>query len=187
MSRPSPKATVYFTSPENGGPIRIGCCSIPVGSRIKVLNTLLPEPLAVLGTISGYKVREAMILLRLRRQRVRGDWFRPTLELWKLIGEAAETGDLAGMPPEPNPWPTVAQSLQGLAALGCGIDAVTSLLGVRAKLGRCPQSWGDGYRSPASLQALHLGISSGWLSLERDFGHLANRLLGAAPAPEPVP
>ena len=160
---------VYFVSPENGGPIRIGCSSNPVGDRIRSMNALMPERLAILGTITGYRVREAMLLLRFRRQRVRGDWFRPSLDLWKLIGEAADTGNLADLPPEPDQRPDLDQSVRALADLGFSIGEVTNLLGLRAKPGRQPGSWGCANGSPAELQALHLGLASGWLSVARDF------------------
>jgi hypothetical protein len=60
--------------------IKIGVSAHPA-NRVLNLTTCVPEPLTVIGVITGERNREQAIHRRFAHLRLRGEWFRATPEL----------------------------------------------------------------------------------------------------------
>lgn len=87
-------AWVYFIQAGQDGPIKIGV-SDSVFDRLKALQTGNPEPLRLIAAVIGDTQDELALHRRFRRQRLIGEWFRPSKKLleyanrWQL-GPAAK-------------------------------------------------------------------------------------------------
>lgn len=88
---------VYFLQPVDGGPIKIGCSASPEG-RLKQLTQWSPYPLQMLVKVPAGKVAEVYLHRRFAADLVHGEWFRPSIELMKLILTARSTGTIEGAP-----------------------------------------------------------------------------------------
>ncbi len=77
---------VYFIQGETGGPIKIGY-SDDVAKRLKGLQTGHPDNLKVLFTYPGSQEDEKEMHLKFEAIRLRGEWFRPTDEIFSAIEE----------------------------------------------------------------------------------------------------
>lgn len=79
---------VYFIESGPGGPIKIGVSSC-VGTRMYDMQISNPDKLACLLTISGGGHLELMFHNVLRESRIRGEWFRRSVELDVFIALAS--------------------------------------------------------------------------------------------------
>ena len=75
--------SIYFVQSGNGA-IKIGC-TIDMGLRLIELQGNNPELLTVLKTVSGTPLEETAIHRKFKRDRIRGEWFKPSLELLRFI------------------------------------------------------------------------------------------------------
>lgn len=78
---------IYFIQPENGGLIKIGYTSKEPESRLRELQTGCHEKLIILATEEGSEVDESNLHLQFKSLRVRGEWFRPSVELLTRIAD----------------------------------------------------------------------------------------------------
>lgn len=67
------------------GPIKIGITH-DVAARLRTLQVGSPYELTLLATVDGTVADEAALHLRLARDRMRGEWFRPTPEVIAVVG-----------------------------------------------------------------------------------------------------
>lgn len=81
---------IYFLRAGTSGPIKIGT-SVNVDSRIATLQTGCPDELRLIARIRGGSGVERMLHQKFDRDRIRGEWFKPSSELVELIKEL--TGD----------------------------------------------------------------------------------------------
>lgn len=88
-----PIAQVYFAQAGEGGPIKIGT-SEQVERRIRSLQSSIPQPLRLLGTVLGGHARERELHRQFEALRIQGEWFRPEAPLLDFIGAVA--GQAAG-------------------------------------------------------------------------------------------
>ncbi len=72
--------SVYLVESGPGGPIKIGVSSC-IGQRLADLQVSNPDKLSCLLTISGGTNVELMLHSVLRESRIRGEWFRRSIEL----------------------------------------------------------------------------------------------------------
>lgn len=155
---------VYFMMPEDGGPIRIGCTGNAASNRLKVIQSTCHEKLAILAMIPGYRVRESMLHIKFRDNRLHGEWFRPTAALWRIIEEAQLTGDVAALPEEPDRYSKIVDIFPRLRAIGlCDISIAKMLSLTNWKSVR---AWRAYTVAPPKADALFLGITSGFLSFD---------------------
>ena len=75
---------IYFIQSGENGPIKIGITR-DVEARLKALQTAHPETLKLLGVRGGDTQDEASWHRRFHRQRLRGEWFRPSTRLLRAI------------------------------------------------------------------------------------------------------
>jgi hypothetical protein len=73
--RPRRYSEVYFIQAKTGGPIKIGYTHNVI-ARLDGLQVGNPEELRIVATVPGGAKEEAAIHRRLRRYRIRGEWFR---------------------------------------------------------------------------------------------------------------
>jgi hypothetical protein len=92
--------TLYFAQPTNGGPIKVGHTGRDVSKRMVVLGAWIPGGVEVIATIPGGPEREEALKWVLRPYRLQGEWVRSCADVWRVIIEAVETGDLAWLPSE---------------------------------------------------------------------------------------
>lgn len=78
---------VYFIESGEGGPIKIGVSSC-VGQRMYDMQISNPEKLSCLLTVSGGVPLELMLHKVLHGSRIRGEWFRRSIELDVFIALA---------------------------------------------------------------------------------------------------
>jgi hypothetical protein len=79
---------VYFIQAGDEGPIKIGISGSPVG-RVSALQVSVAEKLRLLAHIPGGRPCEMALHKFYRRERIRGEWFRPSLRLAAFIAEIA--------------------------------------------------------------------------------------------------
>lgn len=72
--------SIYLVQAGEGGPVKIGV-STDVPSRIRSLQTGIPQPLILLATFPGCRSKERRLHERLARYRIRGEWFSPAPEV----------------------------------------------------------------------------------------------------------
>ncbi len=77
---------VYFIQGETGGPIKIGY-SDDVLKRLKGLQTGHPDNLRILFTFPGNPEDEKAMHETLNAHRLRGEWFKPSTEVFSAIEE----------------------------------------------------------------------------------------------------
>lgn len=80
----NPFGTIYFIAPA-GGPIKIGFTVVEPECRLAELQIGSPVPLELVGSRPGYRSDEQWLHGRFTDQRMHGEWFRPTQELWVEI------------------------------------------------------------------------------------------------------
>jgi hypothetical protein len=81
---------VYFVQSGSGGPIKIGKTSGKPGNRLTGLRCGSAEELQLLGVIQDApEILEKELHKRFSTLRVRGEWFRPDVELLHFIAEHA--------------------------------------------------------------------------------------------------
>lgn len=90
---------VYFAQPENGGQIKIGTSS-NVKMRMQSLSTWVPGGIQLITDIPGGRVRESALKAIFSPWVVKGEWFQSCVEIWSVIIEAAQKGDLPWLPEE---------------------------------------------------------------------------------------
>ena len=84
---------VYFMQPTGGGPIKIGI-SCDVRARLTTLRSFSPRGLELLAVIPGSAFREQLLMLHLDEFRMEGEWFQSRPEVWRVVIEAIDQGDL---------------------------------------------------------------------------------------------
>ena len=85
--RRSDPTTVYFIQQGDGGPIKVGVACDPT-RRLAELQTGCPDKLRLLATRPGGIQEEHRLHAQFAQSRIRGEWFRPSVELIALIGES---------------------------------------------------------------------------------------------------
>lgn len=90
------KTFVYFVQPVNGGPVKIGVSKHPQ-SRLSSLMSWSPFRLRLLATAPGDEVSEGQLHHRFAKDRLHGEWFRPSPDLMALVEETAQTGRIEGL------------------------------------------------------------------------------------------
>jgi hypothetical protein len=75
---------VYFIQAGESGPIKIGFSSDPK-MRFGALQTAHHETLRLVATMPGTESDEAKMHKRFKKSRIRGEWFRPSHYLMRLI------------------------------------------------------------------------------------------------------
>jgi len=83
-------SSVYFIQRGETGPIKIGV-STNVAGRLRTLEARFSEPLVLLGTLPGGADLEQALHARFRDQRIEGEWFRPSPELFRLACGVSRT------------------------------------------------------------------------------------------------
>lgn len=87
------KMAVYFVQPESGGPIKIGIAR-NVARRVASMQIGNHERLLVLATMPGGAAQERDLHAMFSKERMHGEWFRPSARLSAYI---------AALTPSPNP------------------------------------------------------------------------------------
>ncbi len=81
---------VYFVQSEGpGGPIKIGYAQCPI-QRLSNLRTSSAYELELLGVLPGEKFLEQEVHNRFRKDSIRGEWFKDSVELRKFIELVSE-------------------------------------------------------------------------------------------------
>lgn len=75
---------VYFIERRLDGAIKIGTSTNPAG-RLSELQVGCPERLGFLAIVPGDALLERLILEVFSPDRIRGEWFEPSRELWDFI------------------------------------------------------------------------------------------------------
>jgi hypothetical protein len=83
--KPQRPKLVYFIQSASG-PIKIGVAIDP-RDRMRLIQSVHHEPLTLLGTAAGGRIREATLHAEFSRYRIRGEWFEPTPLLLARIAE----------------------------------------------------------------------------------------------------
>jgi hypothetical protein len=87
-----PGAGVYFV--QSGNAVKIGM-SGDISKRLRVLRTMSPLPLELLGVIPGGRNEEAALHREWAAQRLHGEWFQATPELLGRIAGLTTAARLA--------------------------------------------------------------------------------------------
>lgn len=82
---------IYFVSPVNGGPIRIGHSRLPL-ERLRALQVYSPVPLEIVATMQGDHFLEQWLHDHFRDDKLHGEWLRLTFHLSEVV-EAARRGN----------------------------------------------------------------------------------------------
>lgn len=88
IERPTSTSCVYFIADEDGF-IKIGFAK-SVASRLAALQTASRQELTLLAAIPGSMSDEAALHRKFTSDHVRGEWFRPSIELRNYIQEALQ-------------------------------------------------------------------------------------------------
>lgn len=88
-----PPQRVYFIQRGDDGPIKIGV-SRNVASRLSGLQVSTPEPLKILATADGGRDEEQTMHLLFKKDRLSGEWFRPSARLMSFVAAVAKRGTL---------------------------------------------------------------------------------------------
>ena len=72
---------VYFIQEKNNGPIKIGFTSKSANNRLSALQTGSSADLEIVYTIEAEASYERYIHRVLKRERIRGEWFKP----WSVL------------------------------------------------------------------------------------------------------
>ena len=76
---------IYFIQCGTNGPIKIGYTDNDVQARMAQLQTGCPYELRLLWVYNGEDYTEAQVHSELSHERVRGEWFHPTREVFGFI------------------------------------------------------------------------------------------------------
>ena len=76
---------IYFAQQETGGPIKIGFTSKDPVERLRELNTGNHEALVLLRAEPGGQESEKRLHKQFSHHRLRGEWFKPGMDLMKRI------------------------------------------------------------------------------------------------------
>lgn len=82
---------VYFMQPIGGGPIRIGFSSRP-GVRLSHLTSFSPVKLEIITKFPADQYVEAWLHDHFRDDRLHGEWFKPSFQLFEIIEGVKRTG-----------------------------------------------------------------------------------------------
>lgn len=82
---------VYFIRATESGRIKIGIAKDPT-RRLMTLQIGCPEPLILLGAVEGGRRMEMRLHADLHHDRIRGEWFRDTDHVIRVIGDALGWG-----------------------------------------------------------------------------------------------
>jgi len=88
-----PFEIVYFIQSGKDGPIKIGITRFSVSDRIATMQTGNPYKLRLIGVIKGNLEKESEIQRRFRKDRIRGEWFRPSIELMNYLKNKGDRYD----------------------------------------------------------------------------------------------
>jgi excisionase family DNA binding protein len=87
---------VYFIEQvhDNGvNPIKIGFSNGGLSGRLAALRSASPYPLRVLGYMKGSREDEQRLHKRFRRDKLHGEWFKPSKNLKNLLSSPEVTKD----------------------------------------------------------------------------------------------
>jgi hypothetical protein len=84
---------VYFLQAGDDGPIKIGHTTRPVQDRIDKLQVGNAYELRLIGTIEAHAPYERVLHRKFKHIRMRGEWYRPEVELLQLIQALASQTD----------------------------------------------------------------------------------------------
>lgn len=76
---------VYFVEMGKDGPIKIGFCGGAFIGRARALQTFSPYDLYLLGHLPGGPDLEAELHREFSRDRLRGEWFKPSASVRRLV------------------------------------------------------------------------------------------------------
>ena len=76
---------IYFVRVGKSGPIKIGYSENNIESRIKDLQIGSPEALILMGVMEGDKAKEREMHEKFKDLHIRGEWFRPGVDLRQFI------------------------------------------------------------------------------------------------------
>ena len=99
---------VYFLQSLAGGPIKIGCSATDPEQRLRGLQIGSATPFVCIGLTWGEEDLERKLHRRFDKERIRGEWFRPTPELLKYIESLGEGTKAASAVPAPSSEPAPA-------------------------------------------------------------------------------
>lgn len=91
---------IYFIQCGKNGPIKIGKTSNGIEERMAQLQTGCPYELRLLCVFTDVDYKESEIHKRFRHERVRGEWYRPSIRLFKFMAFFANPhigGELPGL------------------------------------------------------------------------------------------
>ena len=104
---------VYFATKPGRDAIKIGV-SIDPAFRCSTAGWRL------IAQIPGCVSRERAVQWFLRKHRVDGEWFRSAPDVWRVVLEALDTGDLSWLPPSPDMSWDAGRSFNGEVAAEYG-------------------------------------------------------------------
>lgn len=113
---------VYFIQCGENGPIKIGV-AVNVQRRMSALQGGNPIPLTLIGSVVAVRGTEAAFHQTLRAYRIRGEWFRPVLEVRDMIARALN-GEL--------PSASTVERVRG----GSAVDRILFALGGQTEVAR---------------------------------------------------
>lgn len=90
--------SVYFAQAKDGGPIKIGH-SNQFKSRKSGLDALFPYGVELLCEVEGDYVTEFFLHNCFEPLRIRGEWYRNALPIWRFIAEVEDHGRPEWLPP----------------------------------------------------------------------------------------
>jgi hypothetical protein len=98
----APKSFVYFVQAGEDGPIKIGRAETPT-IRVSKLQISSPVELRIVAVVPGGGMLESIIQLAFADDLMRGEWFRPSKRLNRLIEELKRVDDRPWSEPAA-PW-----------------------------------------------------------------------------------
>ncbi|WP_085908310.1 GIY-YIG nuclease family protein [Kiloniella majae] len=141
---------VYFISPVNGGPIRIGRTKA-LDNRLNSLMNMSPIELELIGSIDGGEYVEYWLHEFFAKDRLHSEWFKPSKKLLEFAEDARSGVRNSLIPKEPENKFYVDLNKKKLAELGTDKDELRSYLGLSKA--SCISTLG--YRSVAQLCFRH--------------------------------
>jgi len=86
---------IYFVRAGAKGPVKIGY-AVSVAERVALLQTGNHLPLLLLGVYPGTVALESMLHAKFARERIRGEWFKPSARLLRYIANLNTDFDAHG-------------------------------------------------------------------------------------------
>lgn len=96
------QGVLYFVQCVATGSIKAGFTAQPV-NRMASLQALGPRGTELLATVPGCRYREQALHYALSPFRLRGEWYRPAAEVWRVVIEAMDARDLSWLPTASHP------------------------------------------------------------------------------------